>query len=304
MNEVAATSPASARLLKLATSASVGTAGTLVLVKAAAWTMTGSVSVLSSLVDSLLDIFASAINLYAVRQALQPADAEHRFGHGKAEAIAGLGQAAFIVGSGFYVGFEVVRRVIHPQSIGHGTVGIAVMLFSIVMTVALVWFQRYVVRKTASVAITADSLHYVSDVLTNGGVIVALLLAAELGWPLADPLIGAAIAAYIIYSAWTIAMQSLDLLMDRELPDEARERIFKIATSHPGVTSAHDLRTRSSGRHTFIQLHLEMDGSMTLTRAHEISDAVEARIKDAFPEAEVIIHEDPSNIVEPRARFS
>lgn len=304
MSQVGATSPEMARLLKAATYASVATAGTLIVVKAMAWGLTGSVSVLSSLVDLLLDIMASAINLYAVRHALQPADAEHRFGHGKAEAIAGLGQAAFIVGSGVYVTYEVIQRLINPQPVTHGMIGIAVMLFSIVMTIALVLFQRYVVRRTASVAITADLLHYVSDVLTNGSVIVALILASSLGWHLVDPLFGAGIAAYIIYSAWTIAAQSLNLLMDRELSDEARERIFKIATSHPGVTSAHDLRTRSSGRHAFIQLHLEMDGSMTLNRAHEISDAVEASIKAEFPDAEVIIHEDPDNIVERRARFS
>jgi len=304
VTEVGATSPETGKLLKAATYASVATAALLILVKAVAWGLTGSVSVLSSLVDSLLDIFASTINLLAVRHALTPADAEHRFGHGKAEAIAGLGQAAFIVGSGIYVAFEVVRRLINPQPVAHGMAGIAVMVFSILATIALVWFQRYVVRKTASVAITADSLHYVTDVLTNGSVIVALVLASTLGWHLVDPLFGAGIAAYIVYSAWTIAAQSLNLLMDRELSDAARERIAAIATSHPDVTAVHDLRTRSSGRHTFIQLHLEMDGSMTLNRAHVISDEVEASIKEAFPDAEIIIHEDPDDIVERQARFS
>jgi len=294
----------SARLLKAATYASVATAGTLIAFKAAAWGMTGSVSVLSSLVDSLLDIMASAINLFAVSHALQPADAEHRFGHGKAEPIAGLGQAAFIIGSGLFVLFEVVDRLLHPQPIEHGTAGIMVMLFSIALTVLLVWFQRHVVRKTESVAISADSLHYVTDVLTNGSVIVALALGAGLGWHWVDPLFGAGIAAYIVYSAWKIAVGSLNLLMDRELSNEARARIYEIATAHPGVTSAHDLRTRSSGRHTFIQLHLEMDGSMSLNQAHQISDEVEARIRAAFPNAEVIIHEDPDNIVERRARFT
>jgi ferrous-iron efflux pump FieF len=160
------------------------------------------------------------------------------------------------------------------------------------------------VRRTQSVAITADSLHYVSDVLTNGSVIVALVLVGWLGLHWVDPLFGAGIAAYIVYSAWTIAAQSLNLLMDRELSDEARARIFEIATAHPGVTSAHDLRTRSSGRHTFIQLHLEMDGSMSLNQAHKISDEVEAQIRAAFPDAEVIIHEDPDNLVEKRAQFT
>jgi ferrous-iron efflux pump FieF len=304
MTVTATTSPETARLLKRATYASVATAGVLIGVKAVAWGMTGSVSVLSSLVDSMLDIIASVINLVAVRHAITPADAEHRFGHGKAEPLAGLGQAAFIIGSGLFVVFEVVDRLLHPQPIEHGTAGIAVMVFSIAMTILLVSYQRYVVRRTQSVAITADSLHYVSDVLTNGSVIVALVLVGWLGLHWVDPLFGAGIAAYIVYSAWTIAAQSLNLLMDRELSDEARARIFEIATAHPGVTSAHDLRTRSSGRHTFIQLHLEMDGSMSLNQAHKISDEVEAQIRAAFPDAEVIIHEDPDNLVEKRAQFT
>lgn len=304
MTVTATTSPETARLLKRATYASVATAGILIGVKAVAWGMTGSVSVLSSLVDSMLDIIASVINLVAVRHAITPADAEHRFGHGKAEPLAGLGQAAFIIGSGLFVVFEVVDRLLHPQPIEHGTAGIAVMVFSIAMTILLVSYQRYVVRRTQSVAITADSLHYVSDVLTNGSVIVALVLVGWLGLHWVDPLFGAGIAAYIVYSAWTIAAQSLNLLMDRELSDEARARIFEIATAHPGVTSAHDLRTRSSGRHTFIQLHLEMDGSMSLNQAHKISDEVEAQIRAAFPDAEVIIHEDPDNLVEKRAQFT
>jgi len=301
--KVTVTGP-SARLLKAATYAAVATAGTLIAVKAVAWGLTGSVSVLSSLVDSLLDILASFINLLAVRHALQPADAEHRFGHGKAEAIAGLGQAAFIAGSGLFVLFEVADRLIHPEPVTHGTIGVGVMIFTILATAALVQFQRYVVGKTGSVAISADSLHYVSDVLTNGSVIVALLLDAWLGWWLIDPLFGAAIAAYIIFNAWTIARQSYHLLMDRELSDDAREKIIAIATAHPEVISVHDLRTRSSGTQTFIQLHLEMDGSMLLCRAHEIADEVENRIREAFPNAEVIIHQDPDNIVERRARFN
>jgi ferrous-iron efflux pump FieF len=293
-----------ARLLKAATYASVATAAVLICVKAVAWMLTDSVSVLSTLIDSLLDIIASLINLFAVRQALQPADAEHRFGHGKAEPIAGLGQAAFILGSGMFLLFEVAARLFNPEPVSNGLVGISVMVFSIAATIALVQFQRYVVRRTGSVAISADSLHYVSDVLINGSVILALVLYAALGWRLIDPLCGAAIAIYIMYTAWTIAALSLNLLMDRELSDEARERILRIVTAHPGVTAAHDLRTRSSGTQTFIQLHLEMDGAMSLMRAHQISDEVEASIQEAFPNAEVIIHEDPDNVPESRARFS
>ena len=296
--------PEHGRLLNAATFAAVGTATLLVAVKAAAWFMTGSVSVLSTLIDSILDVMASLINLFAVRHALVPADAEHRFGHGKAEPIAGLGQAAFIIGSGAYLIFEAASRFAKPQAVAHGTIGIAVMIFAIVATFALVKFQRYVIRRTGSVAISADSLHYVGDVLINGGVIAALVLGELLGWEWIDPLFGAGIAVYLMYTAWRIALQSLNLLMDRELPDAARARIMQIATAHPDVTAAHDLRTRSSGTHNFIQLHLEMDGSMSLTRAHQISDEVETRIREAFPNSEVIIHEDPDDITEDRTRFT
>jgi ferrous-iron efflux pump FieF len=285
------------RLMKLATYAAVGTACLLVAVKAGAWAMTQSVSVLSTLVDSMLDAVASLINLLAVRHALQPADAEHRFGHGKAEPLAGLGQAAFVAGSGLFLLVQVADRLLYPRAVGHGAVGIAVMLFAIVATVALVSFQRYVVRRTRSLAISADSLHYVSDVLVNGGVIVAILLSANLGLELADPLIGAGIAAYIVYSAWRIAGRSVDILMDRELPDSDRARIRDIVMAHPEVRALRELRTRSSGPHAFVQLNIELDGALSLRRAHDIAHEVETEIRAAFPSTEVIIHEEPG---EPR----
>jgi ferrous-iron efflux pump FieF len=293
-----------ARLLKAATFAAVAVAVVLVIVKAAAYVFTGSVSILSTLIDSMLDVMASLVNLFAVHHALVPADAEHRFGHGKAEPIAGLAQAAFIIGSGAFLTFEAGSRFVHPRIVEHETTGVVVMIFAIVATIALVKFQRYVIRRTGSVAISADSLHYVSDVLINGSVIAALVIGRLLDLPWIDPLFGAAIALYIIYTAWHIVAQSVNLLMDRELSDAARARIMKIATAHPDVTAAHDLRTRSSGTHTFIQLHLEMNGDLTLTRAHEISDEVEAQIRAAFPKSEVIIHEDPDDITEERKRFS
>ena len=293
-----------ARLLKTATIAAVAVALVLVIVKAVAYVFTGSVSILSTLIDSMLDVMASLVNLFAVHHALVPADAEHRFGHGKAEPIAGLAQAAFIIGSGAFLIFEAGSRFVHPHVIEHEMGGIAVMIFAIAATIALVKYQRYVIRRTGSVAISADSLHYVSDVLINGGVIAALVIAPLLDLPWIDPLFGTAIALYIIHTAWHIVARSVNLLMDRELPEEARARIMKIATGHPEVTAAHDLRTRSSGTHTFIQLHLEMDGDMSLTRAHRISDEVESQIRDAFPNSEVIIHEDPDDITEDSKRFS
>lgn len=290
--------------MRLATYASVATAGTLIVVKLGAWIYTDSVSVLSTLVDSLLDILASLVNLIAVRHALMPPDREHRFGHGKAEPLAALGQAAFITGSAIFLVFESGQRLIEPRSLDHSEVGIAVMIFAIVVTFALTRFQAYVVRRTGSLAIKADSLHYLSDLLVNAAVIVALLLVSELGWGLADPLFGLGIAAYIIYTAWKIASGALDMLMDREVSDSDRKRITGIVKDHPEVLSLHDLRTRASGPMLFIQLHLELSGDLTLYRAHEIADEVEAALEEAFPGAEVLIHQDPYGVEEPPARLA
>ncbi|MCH7929787.1 MAG: cation diffusion facilitator family transporter [Proteobacteria bacterium] len=294
----------SARLMKLATRASVAVAGTLIVVKLGAWLLTDSVSILSSLLDSLMDVMASLVNLVAVHHALQPADREHRFGHGKAEPLAGLAQAAFITGSAVLLTIEAVSRLFHPQPVVYAEVGIGVMLFSIALTVGLVAFQRHVVRKTGSTAVGADALHYQTDVLVNGSVIVSLGLSKWLGWHLADPLFAIAIAAYLVRSVWQIAARALDLLMDREFPDEDRARIRDIVLSHSRVKGMHDLRTRSSGIQPFVQLHLELDGDLLLREAHEIADEVEAMIMEAFPGAEVIIHQDPEGLVEERPDFA
>jgi ferrous-iron efflux pump FieF len=173
-----------------------------------------------------------------------------------------------------------------------------------VLTLGLVLYQRFVVRRTGSLAINADSLHYSVDLLTNMSVIVALMLSIQFGWLWADPLIAIAIGVFILHSAWKILRQSLNLLMDRELPDEERERIRRIVRSHPEVIDIHDLRTRSSGTHVFIQFHLEMDGNLTLIDAHMIADQVMSEVERAFPDAEVLIHEDPHGIKERRAVFS
>jgi ferrous-iron efflux pump FieF len=291
------------RLMRRATYASVSVATILIALKFAAWLATGSVSMQATLVDSMLDAAASLVNLFAVRQALTPADREHRFGHGKAEPLAGLVQSAFIAGSALFLFIEVVRRLIEPKAIENETMALVVMAVSIVLTLGLVSFQRYVVRRTSSLAISADKLHYFGDLLTNVSVAVALVLAAQFGLHWADPIFGAGIAIYIVWSAWEIIRQSLDQLMDRELPDEERKRIREIALSHPEVKAVHDLRTRASGRDIFIQLHIELDRAATLVRAHEISDAVEAKLRKAFPAAEVIIHQDPEGLEEPRQMF-
>ena len=291
------------RLMRRATSAAVSVALLLIAVKLAAWLTTDSVSLLSSLADSVMDALASLVNLLAVWHALQPADPEHRFGHGKAEPLAGLGQAAFICASGIYLIFEAVGRLIEPRDIVHGELGLSVMVFSIAVTAALVAYQRAVVRRTDSLAIRADSVHYATDILVNGGVIVSLLLVMFLDWRAADPIVALLIAGFIIFSAGRIARSSLNHLMDRELPDTERERIKKIALNHPAVIDCHDLKTRAAGLNSFIQLHISMDGGLTLDAAHEISDAVEAAILAAFPNAEVIIHADPEGVLEARQEF-
>jgi ferrous-iron efflux pump FieF len=292
------------RLMKLATKASVAVALILIAVKMAAVLLTGSISILSSLIDSLMDVLASAINLFAVHHALQPPDAEHRFGHGKAEPLAGLGQSAFIAGSAVLLTIEAVRRLFEPHAVTDIEVGMAVMVFSMALTILLVAFQRYVVRRTGSTVIGADALHYESDVLINGSVIISLGLSKWLGWQAADPIFAILIAGYLLRGAWSIAAKSLDVLMDREFPDEERAKITEIALSHAQVTGMHDLRTRRAGLQQFIQLHLEMDGDKRLIEAHEIADEVEAWICAAYPGAEVIIHQDPHGLDEHHPVFS
>jgi ferrous-iron efflux pump FieF len=295
--------PAADRLRRRATYASVAVAALLIALKFAAWLATGSVALLSSLLDSLLDIVASLINLVAVRHAMSPADREHRFGHGKVEPLAVLGQSAFITGSAILVLAEAVRRLIWPVRVDNPPLGIAVMIISIAVTVALVAYQQHVVRRTGSIAISADELHYRSDIVLNGSVIAALALGSLFDQPILDPLFGAAIGLWIVYSAVRLAALSLTQLMDRELSDAEREKIRAIAQSHPEVAAAHDLRTRVAGPTAFIQIHLEMDGGLTLTRAHQISDEVEARLRAAYPHAEILIHQDPEGVDEPRSNF-
>ena len=288
-----------ARLMRLATRASVAVALVLIVAKTAAWWLTDSVALLSTLVDSLLDAAASLLTLFAVHHAVQPADAEHRFGHGKAEALASLGQAAFVAGSGVLVLAEAVRRFVDPKPVGYEYVGIGVMVFSIVLTLALVLFQRRVVRRTGSLAVSGDALHYVGDLVTNASVIVALAINLLWGWRLADAIFAIAIVGYLLWNAWQIGRKALDQLMDRELADADRDRIIAIAKAHPATRAVHDLRTRRSGLLSFIQFHLALDPAMPLVRAHEISDAIEAEICAAFPNAEVIIHQDPAGFEAP-----
>ena len=285
-----------ARLLRRAGRASVAVAASLIVMKAAAYIATDSVSLLSSLIDSLLDLAASLVNMLAIRHALVPADDEHRFGHGKAEPLAGLAQAAFIAGSAVLLFFEAARRLADPQPVSNTGVGVLVMVVSILASLALVTYQRHVVRRTGSVAIGADSLHYQSDLLLNGSVIASLVVSRWLSIPVLDPLFGIGIGIFILWSAWQIIRLSVTQLMDRELPDAERRQIHDLAMAHPDVMDVHDLKTRSAGPHAFVQLHIELDGAMPLARAHTIADAVEAAIRSAFPHADIIIHQDPAGL--------
>lgn len=280
---------------------SLALAVTLIAIKTIAYFATESVSMLASLADSGLDFVASLLNFLAIRHALAPADAEHRFGHGKAEPLSGLAQGAFIAGSATFLVIESVNRILAPQPVAHETLGVAVMVFSIVATVALVFFQRRVVRETGSLAVGADRAHYASDVVVSLGVIVGIVLASRFGLPLADPIIAILIAGVLAGSAWRVFRVSYDQLMDRELPDAEREKIKAIILQHGEVRALHDLRTRMAGVNTFIQFHIELDPGITLLRAHTLSDAVEADLQEAFPNAEILIHQDPAGLEMPPA---
>jgi ferrous-iron efflux pump FieF len=292
-----------ARLRGRATYASVAVSAVLIVVKFAAWLATGSVAMLSSLVDSMLDVVAAVVNLFAVRHALEPADREHRFGHGKAEPLAALGQSAFLAGGALLLVFEAVSRAISPEPIVRADFGIAVMIFALVVDGTLVTYQRYVVAKTKSLAIGADELHFRSDLVVNAAVLASLVVDRLVAAPILDPLFGGAIGLWIIYGAIRLMRLSFSQLMDRELPDEDRARIRKIAEAAPEITAVHDIKTRSAGPTAFIQLHLEMDGAMDLRRAHEIADTVEAELRSAFPHAEIIIHQDPAGLEELHQTF-
>lgn len=285
------------RLLRLATYASVTTALLLILAKLLAWAATGSVAVLASLVDSLMDAGASLVNLFAVRWSLMPPDRDHRFGHGKAQALAALGQAALIAGSALFLLYQAADRLLDPRPLGALGVGFGVIVLAIAATLALLVFQRHVIRLTGSTAIRADALHYATDLATNLATLAALTLAWA-GWPGFDPLLGLAIGAYVLVSAARIGRDAVALLMDRELPEDQRERIAALARDVPGVHGVHGLRTRLSGQSTIVQLHLELDDDLPLSAAHRIALQAEAAIRAHFPDSDITIHQDPASLGE------
>ena len=289
-------SPEHARLLRLATRASVAVACVLIVTKAIAWWFSGSVSMLAGLTDSLLDGVTSLLNLLAVHYALRPADDDHRYGHGKAESLSGMAQALFISGSAVLIALQAYERLQHPEPVGAPWLSIGVIVFSLLLTVGLLTLLHRVVRETGSNAVRADSLHYRSDLLLNGSILLALVLAA-MGWHQVDAWFGLGIAAYILWSAIHIARESFAVLMDEELPPEVSQHMLELALGVPGVLGAHDLRTRVSGNHWFVQLHLELPGDLSLSVAHGISDQAADAIHAAYPRAEVLVHADPQEVV-------
>ncbi|AHB72364.1 CDF family cation-efflux transporter FieF [Cronobacter malonaticus] len=284
------------RLVSRAALAATLVATLLLIIKIFAWWYTGSVSILAALVDSLVDIAASLTNLLVVRYSLQPADEEHTFGHGKAESLAALAQSMFISGSALFLFLTGIQHLITPEPMRAPLVGIVVTVAALVTTLMLVTFQRWVVRKTRSQAVRADMLHYQSDVMMNGAILVALAL-SWYGLHRADALFALGIGVWILYSALRMGYEAVQSLLDRALPDDERQAIVDIVAAWPGVQGAHDLRTRQSGPTRFIQLHLEMEDNLPLVQAHLIAEQVEQAILSRFPGSDVIIHQDPCSVV-------
>ena len=279
-------------LVKSAAIASVSVAITLLLAKMFAWTMSDSTSVLSSLLDSLMDIVASGINLYAIRYALMPADDDHPFGHSKAEGIAALVQSAFILGSTSLLLLQVFERFLNPKPVQAIPESVVIMTFSVLLTLVLVIYQRYVAKRTHSLAIKADAAHYYGDILAGVAVVIALLT-SHLGWYWMDPLVAFLIALILLYSVVNIVREALAMLMDKALDPEEEQRLQALVLNCENVLGVHDILTRQSGRTQFIQLHLELDGQQSLYAAHAITLKVEQEIRAVFPHAQLIIHQDP-----------
>lgn len=268
----------------------------MIATKAWAWLASGSASMLGSLTDSLMDITATLMSFLVLSYALRPADDDHRFGHGKAEALAGLGQAAFIAGSGCLLMFHGIERLINPVELSHSLLGVWVSIFAIACTLVIVFVQNKVVKHTESIAIKADSVHYKGDLILNAAVLLAILL-AYYGVLYADPLFAIGVAGYLLYNSWDIATESASHLMDKELPDEEKQSIFEIARNHNDVYGVHDIRTRQGGKVKFIQLHLELDDNLPLIRAHKVADEVELMITQQFEsEVDILIHLDPLSL--------
>jgi ferrous-iron efflux pump FieF len=250
-------------------------------------------AMLGSLADSTLDLVASLVVLLGVRVAAQPADREHRFGHGKAEALAALAEVIIISISALFIGVRSVQRILGGAETSDAELGIGVSLVAIAFTFALIAYQRHVVRKTGSVAIATDRLHYASDLMLNASVIVALVLDQYAGVIGADAVFGLLIALWLAWGAWKSSSHALDQLMDREWPDEQRERFLEAAKAYPELAGLHDLRTRTSGTHNFVQFHVWVPADWTVKHAHDRIDRAEEALQAQFPATEILIHLDP-----------
>jgi ferrous-iron efflux pump FieF len=287
-----------ATLTSRAAYASISMALFLLGLKAYAVWQTGSVAMLGSLADTGLDLLASLATLYGVRYAAQPADSEHRFGHGKAEALAALFQVFIIAASAIGIFYRAIERLMKGEVTAQAEYGIGVSVIAIAATLGLLAYQRYVIGKTKSVAITADHVHYQSDVLLNLAVIAALALDQYAGIKWADPVFGIAIAAALSLGAWRASTQAIDQLMDREWPEEKRQHFLRVAARHPELEGIHDLRTRTSGTQDFVQFHVWMNPNMTVAEAHRVMDEVEDKLAHEFPATEILIHIDPEGQVD------
>jgi ferrous-iron efflux pump FieF len=286
-------------LTQRAAIASVSMALLLIVLKGWATWETGSIAMLGSLADSGLDIVASLVTLFSVRLAAQPADQDHRYGHGKAEALAALFQGGIITASAIAIGWRGIAGLGTDVPPSAPELGIGVSLVAIATTLALITYQRFVVTKTGSVAIKADHVHYSSDLLLNASVIVALILDVWLGWRQADPIFGIGIALWLLWQVREIWRHAVDQLMDKEWPLEKRERFLALAQSHPELRGIHEMRTRSSGAHDFVQFHVWVDPAMSILDAHRVMDEVEAKLMAEFPGTEVLIHPDPEGHKDP-----
>lgn len=280
-------------LTRSAAWASIATAILLAGLKGWAVWRTDSTAMLGSLADTALDLVASLATLVGVWVAAQPADREHRFGHGKAEALAAMFQVVLIAISATGIAIRSVERLVGGQQTAAAGEGIAVSLVAIVATLLLLGWQRHVIRRTGSLAIRTDSVHYQSDLLLNLAVIAALALDQFAGLSQADPLFGLGIALWLGWGAWRASHEAVDALMDREWPEERRQAFLEVLARHPDIRGVHDLRTRTSGTHDFVQFHMAVDGTISVAEAHRIMDEVEARILAEFPGVEVLIHPDP-----------
>lgn len=273
------------------------TASFLIIIKGVAWWQTGSVSMLASITDSMLDLFASFISMLILRFALMPADHNHSFGHGKAESMASLAQSAFISGSAIFLLLQGIQRLYSPLPLNNSMIGIGVTIFSIFLTSLLVWYQGKVIKTTDSPAIKADRLHYQTDLLMNVAILISLFLSYS-GFLWADAIFAVAIAGYILWNAGVMLNNSVQLLLDVALPQEEIQKIEQIILSDPRILGFHDLRTRRSGAVRFIQFHLELDDHLSFVEAHHITEQLEQRLKNAFGILDIAIHHEPTSTVQ------